>query len=84
MKIGDIVERNGKKFKVTDVVQYDFGLCPNLEEIEDGIPTQAVVSEPKEIDYQSMNIKRLQAMCRERGLDITGTKTDVIRRLKGV
>ena len=35
-----------------------------------------------EIDYNSMTIRELQNICRERGLTIRGTKAQVVLRLK--
>ena len=43
------------------------------------------VEEPKaeELDYDSMTLKELQNLAKERGLAIRGSKQDVIDRLRG-
>jgi hypothetical protein len=37
---------------------------------------------PEEIDYNSMTVRELQEVCRERGITIRGTKADVVLRLR--
>ena len=48
---------------------------PKVEEPE--------AEEPKELDYDSMTLKELQNLAKERGLAIRGSKQDVIDRLRG-
>lgn len=52
------------------------------------IPKETKVEVPKKEtetkgEYESMGIKELQAICKEKGLPIRGTKSEVLERLKG-
>lgn len=49
-------------------------------EIIDEVLTQSPFS--TDIDYNSMTVRELQDVCRERGLTIRGTKADVVLRLR--
>tara|TARA_R110002012_G_scaffold237383_1_gene411115 strand:+ start:3578 stop:4132 length:555 start_codon:yes stop_codon:yes gene_type:complete len=54
-----------------------------IEEMEE-VVEEEVIDSPfsVEIDYNSMTIRELQNICRERGLTIRGTKAQVVLRLK--
>jgi len=53
-------------------------LSEEVEEVEEVIDSPFSV----DIDYNSMTIRELQDICRERGLTIRGTKAQVVLRLK--
>jgi len=54
------------------------------EEVEEVEVEEEVIDSPfsVDIDYNSMTIRELQDVCRERGLTIRGTKAQVVLRLK--
>lgn len=89
MKIGDIIKKDGLCYKVTDIIEYSFGTYPNTILVGSDVkavnePVKAIEEPIKEVvDYESMGIKDLQTICKEKGLPIRGTKAEVIERLKG-
>lgn len=51
--------------------------------VEEPEVEETKAEEPKELDYDSMTLKELQNLAKERGLAIRGSKQDVIDRLRG-
>ena len=51
-------------------------------EIKQVVPLVEQMFVPEEIDYNSMTVRELQEVCRERGITIRGTKADVVLRLR--
>lgn len=85
LKVGDVFVEDGVKKEVTEVIPFigyntkvitrdsvkKDKITDVIEEIKDEIP-----------DYEEMTIKELQALCKEKGLSIRGTKYEVIERLR--
>ena len=84
LKVGDIFEQCGAKFKVLEVLGDRYSVIRVGE-----TPPVAAVEQPKESveevkeDYLSMPYAQLKKLCAERGLDATGKKEDLIARLEG-
>lgn len=84
-KIGEVFTMDGCSF---EVIGYDYEgrIVAKRVEGKTSAP-KATVEEVKpikaETNYESMGIKELQALCKEKGLTIRGSKAEVIERLKG-
>lgn len=88
-KIGETFTMDGLSF---EVIGFDYEGRIIAKRVEGKISTpKAIIEEEKPIqaeentteDYESMGIKELQALCKEKGLTIRGSKAEVIQRLKG-
>lgn len=77
LKVGDTFEDFGQTYKVTKVVG------ENYESVWVGKSSPVrVVEQPKE-DYLSLPYAQLKKLCAQKGLDATGSKSDLIARLEG-
>lgn len=81
-KLGEIFSMDGHSF---EVIGYDYEGRVIAKRVESKISAPLVMEEPENdiTNYESMGIKDLQALCKEKGLTIRGSKADVIERLKG-
>ena len=80
LKVGDTFEDFGQTYKVTKVVG------ENYESVWVGKTSPVrVVEQPKEEkeDYLSLPYAQLKKLCAQKGLDATGSKSDLIARLEG-
>ena len=80
LKVGDIFTQGKAVFEVTGIVGEDY-FCKRVG----AAPSFAEVDQPKESveDYSSVPYAQLKKMCAEKGLDATGSKSDLIARLEG-
>lgn len=78
LKVGDTYKYYGLTYKVTRVVG------ENYESIRVGkaSPDALNVEQPNK-DFSSIPYAQLKKMCAEKGLDATGSKSDLIARLEG-
>ena len=77
LKVGDTFEDFGQTYKVTKVVG------ENYESVWVGKSSPVrVVEQPKE-DYLSLPYAQLKKLCAQKGLDATGSQSDLIARLEG-
>ena len=74
-KVIGFTEVNYVKYYNTVLVTEETEKAPIVEQKSEETST--------EVDYDSMSLKELQNLCKERGLAIRGSKQDVIDRLRG-
>ena len=74
LKVGDTFEDGGVTHKILEVVGENY-----ISEVIDKPKTFTVVQN----DYNAIPYAQLKKMCAEKGLDATGTKSDLIARLEG-
>ncbi len=81
LKVGDTFNDFGLTYKVTKVVG------ENYESVWVGKASPVrVVEQPKQEvkeDYLSLPYAQLKKLCAQKGLDATGSKSDLIARLEG-
>ncbi len=70
-----------------EVIQEQVELEPEPEpepepEVKQVIPIEQQLFVPDEVDYNSMTVRELQKVCKERNITIRGTKAEVVLRLK--
>lgn len=72
-----------------EVIGFDYEgrIVSKVVGAENSVPTpveiKAKETKPIGEDYESMSIKELQNICKEKGLAIRGSKAEVIERIKG-
>ena len=85
LKVGDTFEDGGVLHRVTKIVDVGY----ESEVINGDIVAKEVKKEVKTdlssepYDLSSVPYAQLKKMCAEKGLDATGSKTDLIARLEG-
>ena len=76
LKVGDTFKEEGFTFKVLQVVGDSY--------VSQMVNTPLGSTEVKqEEDYLSLPYAQLKKLCAQRGLDATGSKSDLIARLEG-
>lgn len=73
LKVGDLFEDGGVMHKVTKIVPEGYE-----SEVVNGD-----IIQPEKEDLNSVPYAQLKKMCAEKGLDATGSKSDLIARLEG-
>ena len=85
MKVGDTFEDGGNTYKVLKVVgeNYESQLVETRPiGFFNAQPKTETKAEEKE-DYLSLPYAQLKKLCAQKGLDATGSKSDLIARLEG-
>lgn len=93
LEIGDVfTDEYGITRKVTEVIPFvgynsvvvskeKVKAEPKKEKITEVIEEKTYIP-PLENSYEDMGIKELQALCKDKGLSVRGTKAEVIERLR--
>lgn len=83
LKVGDVFTDNyGVSWKITEIVDR---IGYNAVKVSKEITQTNVKTDSEKTpsdNLEDKGIKELQAMCKEKGLSIRGTKADVIERLR--
>lgn len=80
LKVGDTFEDGGVMHRVTKVIDIGYESVT----INGDITAQKEeVKEEEKSDLSSVPYAQLKKLCAEKGLDATGSKTDLIARLEG-
>lgn len=90
LKVGDTFkDEYGVTYKIKEVIPfigYNAEITDEVvknEKVTDVIEEKAYIP-ALENSYEDMSIKELQALCKDKGLSIRGTKAEVIARLRSV
>lgn len=84
LKVGDTFKEEGFTFKVLQVVGDSYVSQMVKTPLGSTEVKQEIKQEVKqEDDYLSLPYAQLKKLCAQRGLDATGSKSDLIARLEG-